>query len=163
VDGRRPPGHLLTRDEARRGARLRNRRRLFRLRKGAAQDGRIGGRQAQGDRQPPPIGVVCAEDKASAIAATIKEHNIRPADQKRLRGSGREGTGPILRRTPTGLTVVSQFEIDFPADERRGRSLFFAFSASAFVPTSDLHRNPNKLREISHERQRLAARSPSLS
>jgi hypothetical protein len=30
------------------------------------------------------VGVVHARDKASAIAAAIEEHKIRPADQKRL-------------------------------------------------------------------------------
>ncbi len=30
------------------------------------------------------VGLVYAEDEESALAAAIEEHNIRPADQKRL-------------------------------------------------------------------------------
>jgi hypothetical protein len=30
------------------------------------------------------VGLVCAEDKETALAAAIKEHNVRPADRKRL-------------------------------------------------------------------------------
>jgi 1,2-phenylacetyl-CoA epoxidase PaaB subunit len=30
------------------------------------------------------LGIVYAEDEESALAAAIKEHNVRPVDQKRL-------------------------------------------------------------------------------
>jgi hypothetical protein len=33
---------------------------------------------------PDPSGLVYAEDEESAIAVAIREHKIRPADQKRL-------------------------------------------------------------------------------